>query len=338
MQKSLIALAALATLSGAALAQSSVTIYGRLDASVGANKAGAPGTARSVSQLESGLLTTSRLGFRGTEDLGGGMRAIFQLEGALNVDNGTSNGFRFDRMSIVGLQAGFGTVKLGRHDTAFDDIRDITVSSALWDSEFSPSKIAYANSVGGVAVGHVADYSSRADNQIRYESPTFGGFTAGLSYGLDEQAAPVKRDVTAFNLRYRAGGLDAGLGYQEQNNEVSASKREYTTLAAAYNFGAFRVSGGYNMAEQGTLESDGFVIGANMPMGPWDFSVAYAYNKSENAGVDSAKSKGLSLGATYSLSKRTRVYAAYLTGDAENGAGTEIAERRLYAVGVRHDF
>jgi predicted porin len=66
--------------------------------------------------------------------------------------------------------------------------------------------------------------------------------------------------------------------------------------------------------------------------------VAYAYNKSENAGVDSAKSKGLSLGATYSMSKRTRLYAAYLTGDAENGAGTEIAERRLYAVGVRHDF
>lgn len=337
MQKSLIALAALATLSGAALAQSSVTIYGRLDASVGANKAGAPATAKSTSQLESGLLSTSRLGFRGTEDLGGGMRALFQLEGELKVDDGTAAGFNFSRMSIVGLQAGFGTVKLGRHDTAFDDIRDITVSSALWDSEFSPTKIAYTNSVGGVAVGHVADYSSRASNQIRYESPNFGGFSGGVSFGLDENAAQ-KRDVTAFNLRYRAGGLDAGLGYQEQDNEVTASKREYTTLAAAYNFGAFRVSGGYNMAEQGALESDGFVIGANMPMGAWDFSVAYAYNKSENAGVDSAKSKGLSLGATYSLSKRTRVYAAYLSGDAENGAGTEIAERRLYAVGVRHDF
>ena len=89
MQKSLIALAALATLSGAALAQSSVTIYGRLDASVGANKAGAPATAKSTSQLESGLLSTSRLGFRGTEDLGGGMRALFQLEGELKVDDGT---------------------------------------------------------------------------------------------------------------------------------------------------------------------------------------------------------------------------------------------------------
>jgi predicted porin len=337
MKKSLIALAALATISGAAMAQSSVTIYGRLDASVGADKAGAPATAQSRSQLESGLLSTSRLGFRGTEDLGGGLKAIFQLEGALNVDNGTAAGFNFTRMSIIGLQGGFGTVKLGRHDTSFDDIRDITVSSALWDSEFTPTKIAYTNSVGGVAVGHVADYSSRADNQIRYESPSFGGFTGGVSYGLDENAAQ-NRDVTAFNLRYRAGGLDAGLGFQEQDNEVAGSKREYTTLAAAYNFGTFRVSGGYNMAEEGTLESDGFVIGANMPMGAWDFSVAYGYNKSENAGVDSAKSKGIALGATYSLSKRTRLYGAYLTGDAENGAGTEIAERRLYAVGVRHDF
>lgn len=338
MKKSLIALAALATISGAAMAQSSVTIYGRLDASLGSEKAGASGAAQSQSQLSSGLLSTSRLGFRGTEDLGGGLKAIFQLESELKVDDGnTSSPLAFGRMSIVGLQGGFGTVKLGRHDTSFDDIRDISVSSALWDSEFTPQKIAYANSVGGVAVGHVADYSSRASNQIRYESPNFGGFTGGISYGLDENAAQ-KRDTTAFNVRYRSGPLDVGLGYQEQDHEVSATKREYTTLAGAYNFGAVRVSAGYNMAEQGTLESKGFVVGANMPMGPWDFSVGYAYNKSENAGVDTAKSKGLAFGVTYSLSKRTRVYAAYLNGDAENGAGTEIAERRLYAAGIRHDF
>lgn len=338
MQKSLIALAALATLSGAAMAQSSVTLYGRLDASLASEKAGASGAARSQSQLASGLLSTSRLGFRGAEDLGGGLKAIFQLETELGVDTGAAFGSGFNRMSIVGLQGGFGAVKLGRHDTSFDDIRDISVSSVLWDSEFSPTKIAYSNSVGGVAVGHVADYSSRASNQIRYESPNFGGFTAGVSYGMDEQAAPVKRDTTAFNVRYRGGPLDVGLGYQKQNHELSASKREYTTLAGAYNFGAVRLSAGYNMAEQGNLESDGFTVGVNVPMGAWDFSVGYAYNKSENAGVDSAKSKGLAFGATYSLSKRTRVYAAYLNGDAENGAGTEIAERRLMAAGIRHDF
>jgi predicted porin len=338
MQKSLIALAALATISGAAMAQSSVSIYGRLDASLASEKAGAAGFAKSQSQMASGLLSTSRLGFRGTEDLGNGLKAIFQLETKLDVDSGGAFGSGFDRMSIVGLTGGFGAVKLGRHDTSFDDIRDISVSSVLWDSEFSPTKIAYANSVGGVAVGHVADYSSRASNQIRYETPNFGGFTAGVSYGMDEQAAPVKRDTTALNVRYRSGPLDVGLGYQEQDHELSASKREYTTLAAAYNFGVARLSAGYNMAEQGNLESDGFTVGVNVPMGPWDFSVGYAYNKSENAGVDSAKSKGLAFGATYALSKRTRVYAAYLDGDAENGAGTEVAERRLMAAGIRHDF
>ena len=338
MQKSLIALAALATLSGAAMAQSSVTLYGRLDASIGSEKAGASGLAKSQSQMSSGLLSTSRLGFRGTEDLGGGLKAIFQLETTLGVDNGSAFTNGFDRQSIVGLTGGFGTVKLGRTETSFDDIRDLSVSSVLWDSEFSPTKIAYTNNVGGVAVGHVADYSSRSSNQIRYETPNFGGFTAGVSYGLDEQASPVKRDVTALNVRYRGGPLDVGLGYQEQDHELSASKRKYTTLAGAYNFGAVRLSAGYNMAEQGNLESDGLTVGVNVPMGPWDFSVGYAYNKSENAGIDSAKSKGLAFGATYSLSKRTRVYAAYMDGDAENGAGTEIAERRLYAVGLRHDF
>lgn len=338
MQKSLIALAALATISGAALAQSSVSIYGRLDASLGSDKAGAAGFAKSQSQLASGLLSTSRLGFRGTEDLGGGLKAIFQLESELGVDSGAAFGSGFNRMSIVGLTGGFGAVKLGRHDTSFDDIRDISVSSVLWDSEFSPTKIAYTNSMGGVGVGHVADYSSRASNQVRYETPNFGGFTAGVSYGLDEQASPVSRDTTAFNVRYRSGPLDVGMGYQEQDHELAASKREYTTLAGAYNFGAFRLSAGYNMAEQGNLESDGLTVGVNVPMGPWDFSVGYAYNQSELAGVDSAKSKGLAFGATYALSKRTRVYAAYLDGDAENGAGTEIAERRLYAAGIRHDF
>ena len=230
MKKSLIALAILAATTGAAMAQSNVTIYGRIDTSFGADKLNGVNTTR----LYSGNLTTSRLGFRGTEDLGGGLKAIFGLEGTVGADTGAFSGF--DRQSIVGLSGGFGTVKLGRHDTSFDDIRDISVSSNLWDSEFSPTKIAYT--------AGVADYSSRASNQVRYESPSFGGFSVGVSHGLDEDAT-VKADTTSYNLRYRSGPLDVGIGFQDQK----ANNREYTALSGAYDFGVARLSAGYNRAE-----------------------------------------------------------------------------------------
>lgn len=102
MKKSILALAAIATLSaaGAASAQSSVTVYGRMDASVGSNRV----NGVSTTQVFSGNLTTSRIGFRGTEDLGGGLKANFQLESALTVDDGTAGGLQFRRASWVGRE------------------------------------------------------------------------------------------------------------------------------------------------------------------------------------------------------------------------------------------
>lgn len=323
MKKSLVALAVLAT-TGAAMAQSSVTIYGRIDTSVGSNKV----NGVSTTQLFSGNLTSTRWGLRGSEDLGGGLKAIFGLEQGFDSSNGTqAAGSAFDRMSIVGLSGGFGTLKLGRHDTSFDDIRDLSISSNLWDSEFTPTKIAYT--------AGVADYSSRASNQIRYESPSFGGFSLGASYGLDEDAT-VKADTTAFNLRYRAGNLDVGFGYQDQK----ANNRKYSTLGGAYNFGVARLSAGFNRAEiRNGNEADGFAIGVNVPVGALDFSVGYAYSKAETpAGATAAKGTALSAGVTYAMSKRTRLYGAFLDGEVENGAGVKTLDRRMYSVGVRHDF
>ena len=323
MKKSLIALAVLAT-TGAAMAQSNVTLYGRIDTSVGSNKV----NGVSTTQLFSGNLTSTRWGLRGSEDLGGGLKAIFGLEQGFDSSTGTqAAGSAFDRMSIVGLSGGFGTLKLGRHDTSFDDIRDLSISSNLWDSEFSPTKIAYT--------AGVADYSSRASNQIRYESPSFGGFSLGASYGLDEDAT-VKADTTAFNLRYKAGNLDVGFGYQDQK----ANNRKYSTIGAAYNFGVARLSAGFNRAEiRNGNEADGFAIGVNVPVGALDFSVGYAYSKAENtAGATAAKGTALSAGVTYAMSKRTRLYGAFLDGEVENGAGVKTLDRRMYSVGVRHDF
>lgn len=337
MQKSLIALAALATLSGAALAQSSVTIYGRLDASVGSERI----DGVSTSKLFSGNLTTSRLGFRGTEDLGGGLRANFQLESALTVDDGTAGGLRFNRASWVGLSGGFGQVRLGLADSPFKDIYDMGVSNNLYDSEFTPTKIGYLSGTVGSASG-VTDYTSRPSNLVRYDTPNFGGFTGSVAYAFDENVAPstANSQITAFNLRYRGGPLDVGLGYQEQDNETATLDRDYTVLAAAYDFGAFRVSGQYQLSDQGNgLEDKDVSVGVIVPLSSnFDVSVGIAQGKSELNGATTGEGKAFSIGATYALSKRTRLYGGLTDGDVENGAGATARERRLYAVGVRHDF
>jgi len=350
MKKSLIALAVLAA-SGAAMAQSSVTVYGRLDAGVGSSKIGAPGVA-SNTQLFSNQLTTSRLGFRGTEDLGGGMSAIFGLETGLNPDapGATTLG---DRAAFVGLSSGFGTIKLGRHDTSFDDIRDLMVSSNLWDSPFYTS-IETVLGTGGNAtngVSGLADYGDRASNQIRYESPSFSGFTFGVSHAFDENSA-TSRDVTAFNVRYKAGNLDVGVAFQENSQQsaapvspattITTNAIDYTTVAGAYNFGSFRVSGGWNQAKQtevaSPIKANTYTIGVNVPVNALDFSVGYSTAKSKQAGATLQKGSAFSAGVTYSLSKRTRLYALLTNGDIENAAGTKLRQRDQYAVGVAHTF
>lgn len=343
MKKSLIALAVLAA-SGAALAQSSVTVYGRLDASVGSEKIGAPGVA-SISKLYSGNLTTSRLGFRGVEDLGGGLKAIFTIETGLNIDAPSASSLG-DRAAFVGLTGGFGTVKLGRHDTSFDDIRDLMVSSNVWDSGvFATTETVVgtgAGSTGNNGVGGIRDYGDRASNQIRYESPSFGGVSFGLSHGFDE-TANVSNDVSAFNIRYKAGNLDVGAAYQENAQEnalgVLTTTNKHSTVAAAYNFGAFRVSGGWNQAKTtANLKANTYTIGANAPVGAWDFSLGYSTGKAKLNGTTTEKGDAFSAGVVYNMSKRTRLYGLLTNGDIENGAGVKQRQRDIYAVGVAHVF
>jgi predicted porin len=327
MKKSLIALAVLAA-SGAVLAQSSVTLYGRIDTSIGSEKT----LAGTTSKVFSGNLTTSRYGFRGTEDLGGGLRAQFQLENGFNADDGTlgTANTAFNRASWVGLAGGFGQVRLGLIDSPYKDIFDMGVSNALYDSEFTPNKIAYTG---------VGNSTSRLSNSVRYDTPSLGGISGAVSFNFDETAG-VKNDITALNLRYRAGKLDVGFAYQDQKNTVAASDREYSVLSAAYNLGVARVSAQYQNSKQANgLKDNEYVLGVLVPLGTnIDVSLAYADSKGKLNGATTSKGTAFSFGGTYSLSKRTRLYGAYLTGDVENARGVKTADRTLYAVGVRHDF
>jgi predicted porin len=218
MKKSLIALAVLAA-SGAAMAQSSVTLYGRVDLSVGQIKDAAANT-KTVKMFQGGDagLTTSRWGMRGVEDLGGGLKAAFKLENRFNPDDGTSQDPFFKGESSLSLLGGFGEVKLGRSTTVYDDVRALSVSSNVFDSAFTP--------MGNGVYKSGGDYASRFDNKITYLTPDFGGFYAGLDYALDENAA-VKADKLAFKAGYKAGPMHVALGYQEEKTSA-----DYTALSA----------------------------------------------------------------------------------------------------------
>ena len=174
---------------------------------------------------------------------------------------------------------------------------------------------------------------------IRYDSPNLGGFAGALTYSLDEDAGN-SADLTAFHIRYAGGPLAVALAYQDQDNNTLSSQREYTVLSGTYNFGGFRVSGQVQNVKQGNgVKDSDYSIGVSIPVGSFDFSLGYADGSTKTNGVKSFDASGYALGATYALSKRTRLYGAYLDGDVENaGTGATTFERQFYAVGVRHDF
>lgn len=330
MKKNLIALAVLAA-SGAAVAQSSVTLYGRIDTSVGSIKdTGSASTNKSAStKLFSGGdggLTSPRWGIRGTEDLGGGLKAGFQLEQRFYADTGEIDGVQFKGASFLSLSGGFGEVRLGRGTTVYDDVRALSVSASVFDSAFTPTGNGVYKSGG--------DYNSRFDNKLTYLSPSMGGFYAGIDFAPDEDAAK-KADKMAFKAGYRAGPLHVALGYQDEKTIA-----DYTGVSGAYDFGVASVSAGFNLrdAKTGGAEDTEYTLGVNVPFGAVAVSAGFASSKTEVGSSTTAKASGFGLGATYSLSKRTRAYVGYRSVDVKNAAGVKTKNETLYAAGIRHDF
>jgi predicted porin len=335
MKKSLIAAAALLA-AGAALAQSNVTLYGRIDLSVGSIKDDGTGAGanqgKSINQMfqgGDGGLTTSRWGMRGVEDLGGGLKAGFKLENRFNADTGASQDPFFKGEASLSLMGGFGEVKLGRSTTVYDDVRALGQSQDVFDSAFTAQSNGVFKSGG--------DYSSRYDNKISYYSPSFNGFYGGIDYALDEKAG-VNEDMVALKLGYKQKEFEVALGYQNQKKQAD----KYTVIAARYDFGSFALSGSYNQRDGSATNGDDneYALGVTVPMGAWSFSAGYAHSKTKNSagGAKNGKANGFALGATYSLSKRTRAYIGYRDVEVKNNFGVKTKDERLYAIGVRHDF
>ena len=382
MQKKLIALAIAAAASGAAFAQTNVQIYGIADVGyVGIDR----DHFKYQNNINSGVLSTSRIGFKGAEDLGNGLKAIFTLEYGLLLDNNTgigasNNNAANARQQFVGLTGGFGTVVAGRLQTAG---LDYTVAgSALGGS----TAVGAVNQVGAGAFP-LLNAASRANNAVAYISPSFGGVTFAVNHArLSENAAFDDRadnSATLLSANYDGGPLTAGLTYGQLSTEktnvatavtplnafgVANAKNSDSTewgVRAGYDFGVVKLQAAYQHAKveqglnalgvsQGNVKNKRWVVSATVPVTAKIAVIGeYAQAKMErNNNLSDNKDKAFTLAATYSLSKRTTAYAAFVMQDfnnsqyngslvAVNGVLPGTANRldtNIYGVGLRHSF
>ncbi|MGH8459719.1 MAG: porin, partial [Nevskiales bacterium] len=287
--------------------------------------------------VDSGGINGSRWGLRGSEDLGGGLKANFQFESGFDISTGRSlqGGALFGRQAYVGLSGGFGAVTLGRQYTAYDALRGDTNNT--YDSAFATTGTAWNTGV--------VDYTSRVNNSIAYKSPDFGGFSGSAVVALGEDKTPTASASrnTSLQPRYANGPILAGYAHQTEKSVGGVpSNRKYNLIAGSYDLGVASITGGYNIAKQGPTEDKEYQLGVKVPFGAASVAAGYSRAKTETAGVTS-KGTGYSIAGLYDLSKRTALYAAWNQTKADFAAFVAPAtsatvKTSVVAVGIRHRF
>ncbi|MBS0499189.1 MAG: porin [Proteobacteria bacterium] len=313
MKKSLIALAVLG-FTGAAMAQSSVTLYGVADAGIArVQSIDAAGNKTSKTGMSAaGTMNngSSRLGVKGVEDLGGGLKAGFNFETGINLKDGTSAmsgpGF-WSRAANLWLGGNWGTFKMGR------TLNPSFYGLATWELTGVANYSVVGNTYGVTGEG------PRTSSQFSYKTPNLGGFSAELGYVLkDDNGGNAKWDLNAI---YANGPIAAALSVNKQKG----SKTNYA-LGGRYNFGSFAAAASYNDVNVAGLKRRGFSLGGTANLGA--FAVTLDLTRDTKNEIAGKKYTNGVLEGKYALSKRTFIYAAYLRLDSTNN----------YGIGVRHNF
>lgn len=338
------ALACASAFAGSANAQS-LTTYGIVDMGFVAESGG---TAGSIDKITSGAQSGTRLGFKGTEDLGNNMKALFVLETGIAADKGGFNqgGLAFARQSFVGLQSDAGTLTLGRQYTPF-----FLTLNAVADP--------FASGLAGNAQNLIPSSGIRMDNAVKYVSPIFSGVSAEVAYGFGENTDGIDRASRNIggSIGYSDGALSVRLAHHRANGgTVSTSDLSDTStmLAANYKFDVAKVFAAYsdndlqlattNPVAPAKGKSRDFLIGVSVPFGNHTFIASYINKDGRSASNLDANQFGL--GYTYALSKRTNLYAAWATIDNKRGGITYKVGNNsepgsgdtAFNLGVRHTF
>jgi len=367
MQKKIIALAVAGLVSGAAFAQTNVTIYGVADAgyvySTG-ERQGALNKNANFSGINSGVLSGSRIGFKGQEDLGNGLKAVFTLEYALNLDadEGVGTGSTLkSRQQWVGLKSDkLGQVALGRQ---YAPGFGASVRADAIESSSSASPLLILQTAAGATIQ--SSSNARLNNSVTYTSPKMAGFTASGIYSFGENtttATAAGNGVSTGNdglygvgLNYANGGLNVDAVYQKKDDSTStASQKDINEwmIAGSYDFKVVKVMATYqdleNKGTTGTADLSNRVwsVGAIVPVfGKGAIRAGYAdldWDRKNSGGSDSWM-----LGYTHSLSKRTTLYTTYTRTDNDtntvSAAGFSSTKAKgetntVFTAGIRHTF
>ena len=368
MKKSLVALAALAVV-GVASAQSSVTLYGVLDVGFGKVKTGsfglnngetyltkspAGGTYASTS-VKDGFNSTSVIGFRGSEDLGGGLKANFNLQSSGLDLSGSGTALVFGREAWAGLSGGFGDAQLGRTASV----------AARTMGQFDLNGTSASSALNNAGVSAVTFYgTSRRSDQLQYGSPNMGGFQGRVGLTLKGNAAAngiavpaTAKDRFSLGLGYANGPLSVAGVYETKSTSLT---RNAYAVGASFDFGVAKVAASYTRRENvgvagfnqlgggigttnGAGGGKGAAIGVVAPIGAFYVGAQYARNSDTGA-------RATELFAGYNLSKRTKLYADYgrVTGVAAVAANASSAtlvgnsavpaNPTVFGMGIVHSF
>lgn len=344
MKKSLFVLAVAALAAGSAAAQSSVTIFGVVDASARGVKNGSAGSQK---QLAAGGLSTSRLGFRGTEDLGGGLSAAFHLEAGISPDTGTTDAKFFGRRSTVSLVGRFGEIRLGRdyNPTAvntFNEPFGLVGVGSIGNFTYSPQ----------AALGSGATTALRNDNSIGYFLPgNMGGIYGSAMVAAGEGVAGNKYRGARFG--YGAGPIDVAAGYGRTETATTTNFDQYN-VKALYSVGFAKLNFLYDVKKWSPRSQKMAMFGVTVPMGQGELRAAYAVSNRSGgpAGsgfADADDSKMMAIGYVHNLSTRTALYATLgrITNDAAARSSVSNAtpagmlggeESTGYEFGLSHRF
>jgi len=377
MKKTLLA-AALATgfaVAGAAHAETSVTLYGIVDAGIGYQQLKGTvyddaGNAVDYNGKRTGMInginSANRWGLKGTEDLGDGLQAVFVLESGFDLGTGVSGqslgntNRMFGRQATIGLQSdAWGRFDLGRQTN---------IASKYFADIASPFGVDFGQAAAGATFNSAA--SLRYDNMVMYQTPNFSGFQFGVGYSFNANGSQQFRDsggddpnthAWTTGLRYANGPIGLAATYDQfeapETLPVDGGvKVKSWNVGASYDFSVARLHAGFGQTRNGWFQgitfgdldtagalmvNDGmrvnsYTVGLSAPVGPGEIMASWGMADPRGTAGDDEKQNIYSLGYTYPLSKRTNVYA--IGSYAKNVAFQDDLKSTLIGVGMRHQF
>lgn len=331
--------AVLALVSASASAQSSVTLFGVVDVNI--RSVSNSGVARNLTMSDDGL-SSGRFGFRGVEDLGGGMKASFWLESDLNVDSGTTNpnGKLFARRSTASLSGNWGELRLGR------DLTPSGAHSYLYDPF---SVIGAGSSTNTSRMAALVPTYYRSDNAVQYFTPAMGGFQGQFTWAPDESGVNNVNRYVGTRLSYGgAGPFSVSASYG--STDVAGGKFKSIGLAGSYDFGMAKLMAHYYRDKLIAMQENRFLLGVSVPVGPGEIRASYVRSDAVKgtAAYNDSDASQIALGYVHNLSRRTALYTTFSRVANKGGATFAIGggtpgitaggKSTGFEAGVRHSF